>query len=126
MLRLVALLLISAVLTLTVPGAEPAKLPEPFRSIDDLASIAPPEFAADALLRIVESGKLADRNARRELAERAFELAAAAKFPVRMTAVPGATTDMESGSLSRAYALKLDVLSLQSRAVRDMYPALAR
>src|SRR5581483_2130220 len=34
----------------------------------------------------------------------------------------GATTDMESGSLNQAYALKLDVLSLQSRAVIDMLP----
>ena len=68
-------------------GAEPAKLPEPFRSISDLASAAPPEFTADALLRIVESGGLADQNARRELVEHAFQLAASAKFPVRMVGV---------------------------------------
>ena len=101
--------------------AEP-KLPEPFRSISDLAGAAPPEFTADALLRIVESGKLADQNARRELIDHAFQLAASAKFPVRMVGVTGTTTDTASGSLNQAYDLKLDVLSLQSRAVRDMLP----
>jgi hypothetical protein len=114
---LAILLLVSAIF-----GAEPAKLPEPFRSISDLASAAPPEFTADALLRIVESGKLADRNARRELVERAFQSAASAKFPVRMEGLPGTTTDTASGSMSQAYALKLDALSLESRAVRDMLP----
>ena len=116
-LRLSALLLIPDVV-----AAEPAKLPEPFQSIRDLADAAPPEFTADALLRIVESGKLADKAARRELLEHAFQLAASAKFPVQMQAAQGTTTDTRAGSLSDAYALKLDALSLQSRAVRDMLP----
>src|SRR3984885_5264916 len=105
--RLAVLLLIPALF-----GAAPAKLPEPFRSISDLASAAPPEFTADALLRMVESGKLTDRNARRELVEHAFQLAASAKFPVRMEGGEGTTTDTASGSLSQAHTLKLDVLSL--------------
>jgi hypothetical protein len=103
-------------------GAEPAKLPEPFRSIADLAAAAPPEFTADALLRMVESGRIADKNARRELVEQAFQLAASAKFGVRMEGLTGTPADTRSGSLSQAYGLKLDVLSLQSRAVRDMLP----
>lgn len=110
-------------------AAENIKLPEPFQSIADMAAAAPPEFAADALLRIVESGKLKDENARRQLVEQAFQLAASAKLPVQMVGVPGATTDTASGSLSEAYKLKLDALSLQSRAVRDMAaldPAKAR
>src|SRR6202453_2775281 len=115
--RLAGLLLIPALF-----GAEPVKLPQPFQSISDLAAAAPPEFTADALLRIVESGQLADRNARHELIEHAFQLAASAKFPVRMVGVTGTTTDTASGSLNQAYGLKLDVLSLQSRAVRDMLP----
>ncbi len=115
--RHAVLLLIPALLS-----AAPPKLPEPFRSIADLANAAPPELAADALLRMEESGKLADRNARRALVEQAFQLAAAAKFPVRMEGLPGTTTDTASGSLSQAYGLNLDALSLQSRAVRDMLP----
>src|SRR5580692_11093315 len=113
MMRLAALLLIPALF-----GAEPAKLPEPLRSISELAAAAPPEFTADALLRIVESGQLADPNARHELIEHAFQLAGSAKFSVRMVGVTGTTTDTASGSLNQAYGLKLDVLSLQSRAVR--------
>jgi hypothetical protein len=102
--------------------AEIAKLPEPYQSLAELARGAPPEFTADALLRIVEVGRPADKDARRDLIEEAFRSAAAAKFAVRMEGLPGTTTDTASGSLSRAYALKLDVLSLQSRAVRDMLP----
>ncbi len=117
-----ALLLIPAAFIPILPGAEPAKLPEPFRSLSDLAGAAPPEFAANALLRMVESGKLADKNARRALVEQAFGFAASAKFTVKMEGVQGATTDTLSGSLHQAYALKLDILSLESRAVEDMLP----
>jgi hypothetical protein len=117
MMRIAALVLIPAMF-----AAEPLKLPQPYQSLSDLASATPPELNADALLRMVESGKLADRNARRQLIEHAFQLAASAKFALRMEGVPGTTTDTQSGSLSRAYALKLDVLSLESRAVRDMLP----
>lgn len=112
-------------LVLLIPSlvaAEPIKLPEPFRSIADLAAAAPPEFTADGLLRMVESGKLADKNVRLQLIEQAFQLAASAKFPVRMQGLPGTTTDTASGSLGRAYDLKLDALSLQSRAVEDTLP----
>jgi hypothetical protein len=120
--RLAFLLLVPALVIPVFSSAEPAKLPEPFRSISDLAAAAPPEFTADALLRIVESGKLADRSARLELVEHAFQLAASAKLPMRMEGVQGTTTDTASGSLTQAYKLKLDALSLQSRAVRDMLP----
>lgn len=114
-----------AFILLLVPvlfAAEPVKLPEPYRSLSELASAAPPEFTADALLRIVESGRVPDRNANRALVEQAFQAAASAKFPVRMRAIAGAVTDTQAGSLNEAYKLGLDVLSLQSRAVRDMLP----
>jgi hypothetical protein len=126
---LLVLLLVHALSIQALFGAETPKLPEPLRSIADLSGAAPPEFTADALLRIVESGKLTDRNARRELAEQAFRLAASAKFPVRMEGLPGTLADTASGSLSQAYGLKLDAFSLQSRAVEDMLrldPAKAR
>lgn len=106
----------------TAAIAQIAKLPEPYQSLAELARGAPPEFTADALLRIVEQGRLRDRDVKFALVEEAFRSAAAAKFPVRMHGLPGTTTDTASGSLSRAYELKLDALSLQSRAVRDMLP----
>ena len=118
--RLAVLLLVPVAFIQVLLGAEPAKLPEPFRSIADLAGAAPPEFAADALLRMAESGRLADKSARRQLIEQAFQLAASAKLPVRMQGLPGTTTDTASGSLSQAYGLKLDIVSLESRAVVAM------
>jgi hypothetical protein len=101
-------------------AAESPKLPEPYQAIVELSHAAPPEFAADALLRLAESGRIADREARRSLVEQAFRLAPSAKFQVRMRAVPGTVADTRSGSLSQAYDLKLDALSLESRAVEDM------
>jgi hypothetical protein len=115
--RLTWFLLIAAVLP-----AETAKLPEPFQSIVELTGAAPPEFAADALLRVIESGKITDRGARRDLVEQAFRLAAMATFPIRMHGVANSLADTRPGFLSRAYDLKLDSLSLESRAVRDMLP----
>jgi hypothetical protein len=100
--------------------AEPPKLPEPYRSLVDLAQATPPEFAADAMLRVAESGKIKDRDAVRDLVEQAFRTAAAATFRMRMRGLPGTTTDTRSGVLNQAYDLKLDALSLQTRAVRDM------
>jgi hypothetical protein len=101
-------------------AAEPPKLPEPYRSLVDLAQAAPPEFAADALLRIVESRKITSRDIQRDLVEQAFRLATTAKFPLRMKGLPGTLVDTRSGFLSRAYDLKLDALSLESRAVTDL------
>lgn len=102
--------------------AENAKLPEPFQSVVDLSHAAPPEFGADALLRLVESGKIADLDNRRDLVEQAFSLAASATYPLRKRHLPGTTLDSRAGSLSQAYGMKLDALSLQSRAVLDMVP----
>jgi hypothetical protein len=100
--------------------AHAQKLPEPYQSIVALAESAPPEFASDALLRVVESNKIADPNTRRDLVEQAFRLASSAKCPVRMRGVPGSNLDTRSGNLSQAYDLKLDALSLESRAVHDL------
>ena len=108
--------------------AQAPKLPEPYQSAADLAHSAPPEFAADALLRLAESGKIAVESSR-DLVEQAFRLAASANFRVRKRHLPGTTLDSRAGSLAQAYELKLDALSLESRAVSDMAridPAAAR
>src|SRR5713226_1031826 len=115
--RLTCLFLISTLLS-----AEPPKLPEPFQSIAEQAHSVSPEFAADALLRVVESHKITNAEAQRDLVEQSFRLAVSAKFRVRMRGLPGSMVDTRSGYLSRAYDLKLDALSLVSRAVRDMVP----
>src|SRR5258708_39816101 len=51
--RLTCLFLIAALLP-----AEPPKLPEPYQSIAEQAHSVSPEFAADALLCVVESHKI--------------------------------------------------------------------
>jgi hypothetical protein len=113
--RILLVLLISAVLQ-----AETPKLPEPYQRIVELSHSVAPEFASDALLRIVESGKIPDRESRSALLEEAFRLAAGTKFDLRMRGVAGTTVDTRSGSLSQAYDLRLDTASLQSRAVIGM------
>ena len=109
-----------SLLFVTLLPAQSSKLAEPYRSLVDLAQATPPEFSADALLRVAESGKIQDGDAVRDLVEQAFRTAAAAMFRVRMRSLPGTTTDTRSGVLGQASDLKLDALSLQTRAVRDM------
>lgn len=119
------------VLLAAAPGllAQIAQIPETYRSLVELSRSAPAEFGSDALLRLVESGKIADAGARRELIEEAFRLAVSAKAAIRKSAISGSTYDTSAGPLQQAYNLKLDTLSLQSRAVSDMMridPAAAR
>jgi len=109
-------------LAAALASAETPKLPEPFQSVVDLSRAAPPEFGADALLRLVESGKVANADNRRDLVEQAFSLAVSATYPLRKRHLPGTTLDSRAGSLSQAYGMKLDALSLESRAVSDMVP----
>jgi hypothetical protein len=91
-------------------------------SIVDLATGVPPEFGADSLLRLVESGKIADPALKLSLVEKAFYLSESAQQPVKLAVVPGALVDTRSGYLSHAFLLNLDKLSLQSRAVVDVLP----
>src|SRR5260370_863605 len=122
--RIFHALLVSTYLFLiaTLLLAEPPKLPEPYQSIAEQAHSVSPEFAADALLRVVESRKITNVEAQRDLVEQAFRLSATAKFHVRMRGLPGTVVDTRSGYLSKAHDLKLDALSLRSRAVRNMLP----
>jgi len=81
---------------------------------------APPEFAADLLIRIAESKKIADLAWKRELIEEAFRLAPSAQQAVKRVALPSSPTDTRTGFLAQAFELKLDALSLQCRALNAM------
>ncbi len=96
------------------------RLPTEIEALIEDARIAPGEFAADALLRIVESGRVTDRDWRRDLSEEAFRLAANAQQQMRRTYLAGSNVDTRTGYLSMAFDLKLDALSLRCRAVRAM------
>lgn len=79
---------------------------------------APPEFSADALLRIARSSRISPKT-RRELIEYAFSVADRAQHPVQLGTAGRVASDQE-GFLTYAYALQLDSLSLRCRAVKAM------
>lgn len=104
-------------------SAKPRKRDPEMQAIIDAAALVPPEFAADVLLRLVESDRIAERLLKIELAARAFYLAESAQQPVKKrSAQPGGAVDTRPGYRSMAFRLNLDRLSLQSRAVNDMLP----
>lgn len=98
------------------------QLPPDIQPIAELAMSAPPEFAADALLRIAASDRVRNADAKRELIETAFQIAPRAQYATRLIAPPGTETDTRSGYLSSALRLHLDALSLETRAVTAALP----
>jgi hypothetical protein len=86
----------------------------------DQAQAVPPEFGAEALLRVVESGRISDPVLFRKLIESSFEKAAAAREPVARKVLPAFKGANLPSLRAEGYALGLDRLSLQTRAVRDM------
>jgi hypothetical protein len=104
---------------LAVAGASDgfgATRPPVLVDLADLARAQPPEFAADALLRIADAPKLTDVAWKREILEDAFHLAAGAQQPFarrNWTGRPGSLFD-------KAYAQGLDACTLQSKAVEAM------
>jgi hypothetical protein len=115
--------------TLTTLVAETTPLSPDLKKIVELAQAAPPEFAAQALLRVADSQRAGTREKQIELIEQAFRQASAARWPVKLHGLAGTLVDTRTGSLDRASALELDKLSLQSAAVSAMVardPAKAR
>lgn len=106
------------------PDAKKARVVRPpeIESLVAEAYYLPPEFAADALIRIAQSNRVADRRWKKELLESAFGLAAKAQEPVRLksAAVGGYSVDTTAGYASYAFERRLDALSLRARAAREM------
>src|SRR5262249_6352538 len=91
-----------------------------FNAIMDLTAGVAPEFAADILIRLSESGKLNDRQTKVRLLEQAFDIASNAEQPIKRTSAVF-LPDTRSGYLALAFRFQnLDTLSLQSRVVIDM------
>lgn len=95
------------------------RLPRAVERLVHMARTCPPEFAADALIRLSET-RIQDGSARRALLEEAFRLSVAAKHPVGLRSLPGSEVDTRSGYLSRAFEAKMDRVSLRCRAVAAM------
>ncbi len=110
---------VAVILMLVWGGARAGELvvPERYRPILALAGGAPPEFASDAILRVVETGRIEDKPSRAALIEQAFAAAAGAREAVMRRVVRGAGIDTEAGMRDGGYRLGLDAVSLQSRAV---------
>ena len=102
-----------------VPAATP-ELPADMRRLAGLAASLPPEFQADALLQIVELRGGLDPALKKDLLEQASTLARQAKNPYPKIAASGINADSRQAFQAGALSLKLDRLSLEMRAVRDM------
>src|SRR5215471_8578089 len=90
--------------------------------ITDLAQSAPPELAADALLRVAASERNQDREWKIELLEDSFQMAALARQPNRQKVIGSRIVDRSRAEvLSLAFDQRLDRLSLQGRVVREMF-----
>ncbi|MGH9612836.1 MAG: hypothetical protein ACRD4P_07150, partial [Bryobacteraceae bacterium] len=117
---LLAPALVLAAFHLSAEEPPEAKLPASLRQLVEAAQSAPPAFAADGLMQVIESGKIQDRDVSRALLDRAFHLASSAGLKFAMRARLRNLADTEAGAMDEAYRLNLDSLSLQSRAVRDL------
>ncbi len=111
-------------LLLVVPAAaqrKPAARPVELEALVVDARAVPAEYAADVLLRLVESGKVTERAWQRALLEEAFRTAGGAQNAIKRRIAPGLTyaytrEDYEA----RAYQLNLDTMSLRLRAVNAL------
>jgi hypothetical protein len=65
-------------------AAEVLKRAKEIQSLVDRVPLAPPELAADILIRIAASGRVTDRIWKMEMLEDAFLLPAHAAFPLRI------------------------------------------
>lgn len=105
--------------TKKVPNTEHSRRPLQLVSVVDDARLTPPEFAADTLIKLASSDRVADKEWKGELLEEAFQLATRARHPVKLIYI-GGDIDTREGYLSYAMDARLDGLSLQTRAAEAM------
>ena len=120
---MLALILPFALFLQVKPPAEPPQrpeLPKKMQELVDRARSVPPEFSADALLRIAESDAVRDSATKAELIEEAFRKAGGAQEPMKRRSLRPGGGDTRVSFQARAFAQELDALSLQSRAVIDL------
>jgi hypothetical protein len=121
-----------SIATVLFAGDEPKPrivLAPEVQSAVDLARSAAPEVFADAMVRLVQAGRIPQREAQIELLNQAYAAAGDAVEPVRLIAMPTTPPDTRELYRARAGDLGLDVLSLQSRILKELLtvdPARAR
>ena len=97
-----------------------ADLPPAIRPVVELARAAPPELFADTIARLVESGRISQKDLQVGLLDEAFHAVAGAKEPVRLIAIPATPPDTRPIYRAKAGDLRLDALSLQSRILKEL------
>lgn len=88
------------------------------QNLIDRARTAPPEFAADVLITLVESGLVPDHRLRRNLLDEAFSIAGSAQEKIALKR--GSGDSPVTSALHGAFRKGIDQASLRSRAVEAM------
>ena len=103
-----------------VSDAAPVKYrnPELVRLIDELR-VAPPEFAADSMIKLSPHPEIDDAW-RAEILEEAFRIAFDAQHPYKLKYLSESEMETRSGYKGLAFDLKMDRLSLQLLAILNM------
>jgi hypothetical protein len=94
------------------------------QEIVDAAPEAPPEIAADVLLKLVESGEITDSKQKQEIIDKAWYLALKARYQSEIVSAVALATSMDSdpGSLRAALNAGMSVEGLQSRVIAQLAP----
>ncbi len=100
-------------------GVRP-EVPAAVRPIVELARTASPEVFGDTVIRLVQTGKIPQRETQMQLLEEAFATAGGAAEPVRLVAIPATPPDTRALFRSKAGELRLDALSLRSRILMEL------
>ena len=98
---------------------KPTLAPE-VQSLVELARSAAPEIYADAIVKIIEAGKVPQKELQIELLESAFQSASAAHEPVRLIAIPQTPLDTRELYRGKGGEMHLDAISLQARVLKEM------
>ncbi len=119
--------LVSAQGHLQQPGDSPPPLKREevsseVEAVVHLAYTVPPEFGADALLRLVKAGLIPGREKKLELLRDAFQMALLAPDPAKYSYPRGAPFDTRQGWRWRRFRLDVDGESLRCRVVRLLLP----
>src|SRR5690349_6482811 len=97
-----------------VPGEQP------IREIVDSALAAPPELAADILLKLVERGHITDSKWKHEVLATAWNLAPQATYPFEIEPALEVSSESESASLATALNIGLSTAGLQARIISQV------
>src|SRR5262245_9296094 len=90
------------------------------RDLVDSALAAPPELAADILLKLVERGNITDSKLKHEVLNTAWNLAPLATYPFEIEPATETSSETESASLSTALNIGLSTAALQARIISQV------